>query len=56
MSKLTRYKDTLVHPHSELARLIAEGDMKKVEAHYQRISREAIERGEFLPPNKEKKQ
>lgn len=44
--KLTLFQDTLVHSNSELARLIAH-EPHKAAAHYKRLSREAVQRGEF---------
>jgi hypothetical protein len=48
VTKLARFKDTLVHPNSELARLLEAGDSKKIGRHYQKIHNESIARGEFV--------
>lgn len=50
MNQWRRYKDVLCHPGSELEKLLASGENKKAEELYRKVTREGVERGEFLPP------
>jgi hypothetical protein len=54
MTGRLRYKDALVHPHSELAKLLAAGETKKAEALYQKVTYEGLERGELSKPQENK--
>lgn len=53
MNKWRRYKDVLCHPGSDLEKHLANGDSKKAEEVYKRITNEGYARGEFIKPSKD---